>query len=377
MTDKKTGNLRKASRLVMQLGDRRSRWHLSSEPAPLLARELYGARTVLLVDAAVAQRQRTWLATLLRPHGRNRLPLKILPGGEPVKTLAWLERCYEWLARQQLPREGILVAIGGGAVLDLAGFTAATWHRGVRWIAVPTTLLAMVDAAIGGKTAINTAGLKNPAGAFHPVECSLADPAVLTSLPRQQWRNGMAELIKAAVIGSRRLFGDLERSRETLQRRLGSGCASRRVQGIATALPWQDWITQAARVKARIVTADFRDAGPRRALNLGHTLGHVLEAHSGCSHGAAVAVGLATATRLAVSHGLCKPWDGQRVISLLQAIGLPITAPPPPSATLSRMLQGDKKTQGQHPAWVLPARIGKVILDQRIDPDEASAACRG
>jgi 3-dehydroquinate synthetase len=187
----------------------------------------------------------------------------------------------------------------------------------------------------------------------------------------------MAELIKAAVIGSPRLFQDLRLAEPTLSRLLGQGRTAAKVTGIVTALPWSEWIVLAARVKARIVAADFEDAGPRQALNLGHTLGHALEAHSGCSHGEAVAVGMATAVRLAVKRGLCRRKEGWPVIDLLQAIGLPVTAIPPPRVVLSRLLQGDKKHTAQRAAWVLPERIGKVRLNQQVDPAEAAVACRG
>jgi 3-dehydroquinate synthase len=333
---------------------------------------------VVLVDMAVARKQGSWLRALLATAaGRPSLPVLTLPGGEQVKSLTWLERAYDWLASRQLPREGLVVAVGGGALLDLAGFAAATWHRGIRWSSVPTTLLAMVDASLGGKTAINTADLKNPVGAFHPADSSYADPAVLSSLPRLHWRAGLAEMIKAAVVGSRPLFRDLRRHQLTLSQRLGHGRSTSKVDGILAALPWPEWIVQAARVKVRIVTTDFRETGPRQALNLGHTLGHALEAHLGCSHGEAVAVGMATAVRVAVTRGLCPPDEGWQIIELLKAVGLPVTADPPPLSVLTRLLKGDKKHTARQPAWVLPERIGKVHLDQRVEPAEAATACRG
>ncbi|MFH1841780.1 MAG: 3-dehydroquinate synthase family protein, partial [bacterium] len=288
--------------------------------------------------------------------------------------LSSLEQVYSWLASCALPRNGVLIGIGGGAVLDLAGLAASTWTRGIRFIAVPTTLLAMVDAAIGGKTAINTAGLKNPVGTFHPASTILADPAFLATLPRREWRNGLAELIKTAIIGSARLCGSLEKEKESLRNLFGRGQSRQVVPEAVSSLPWPDWIGTTARIKARIVQKDFQEAGLRRVLNLGHTLGHALEARGGFSHGEAVSIGLAAVFRVAASRGLCRQSTQERLADLLLACGLPITAAPPPRAELARLLAGDKKKGNDRVRWVLPERFGKVRHDETVSVAEILAA---
>ncbi len=351
------------------------------------ARQVVGrAPAVCIVDQPVRRHHSPALGRVFAAGGRSGSVLA-LPGGERVKTLAMLERIYAWLAGQQLARDGYLIGIGGGAVLDVAGLAAATWQRGIAFVSVPTTLLAMVDAAIGGKTAVNTAGLKNPVGSFHPAVRVLAAPALLSSLPRTEWRNGLAELIKTAVIGSRALLLDLLRREDTLRRLVGTGDRRRANPDILRALPWTDWIGRAARIKVRIVNADFQESGPRQALNLGHTLGHVLEAFSldvpgrrgdtrrgnavrPLSHGEAVAVGMATVFRVAVARGMCPAGDAARLERLLGACGLPVTAPAPPRKHLERLLAGDKKMQSGQVRWVLPQRLGRVVLDQRVSCDE-------
>lgn len=328
----------------------------------------------MLLDGTVARRHGLRLRGLVLPGGSRSRRVLVLPGGERAKTMIQLERAYCWLAGLALPRDGVLIGIGGGAILDLAGLVASTWNRGVRYIAIPTTLLAMVDASIGGKTAINVAGLKNPVGTFHPASHILADPAFLTTLPRREWRCGLAELIKTAAIGSGRLFAAIERQSERLQELLGRGPAHHSTPATLAALPWTEWIGRAARVKARVVTADFREAGPRRALNLGHTLGHVLEADGTLTHGEAVAVGMASAARLAARRGLCNQRDALRLINLLVTCGLPVKASPPARDQLARLLGGDKKRQGGKLRWILPERIGRVRLDQEVSVDEITAA---
>jgi len=368
----------------------RSTYRLATGPAAgaprrladLVHRQASGGPAAVLVDRSVATAH-PQLVQRLRARTGAGLALRIVPGGERAKTLDRLDQVYGWLARNTLPRDGLLVGVGGGALLDLVGLAASTWQRGVAFLAVPTTLLAMVDAAIGGKTAINTAGLKNPVGTFHPARIVAAEPGLLASLPRREWRNGLAELIKGAIIGSGRLFADLYRHRDRLADHIGHGPRTRPVPGLVEALPWADWIGRAARIKGRIVAADFRELGPRRALNLGHTLGHALEAaarnddlpdNRRLSHGEAVAIGLAAVTRLAVHRHRCPPTDGHRILTLLQACGLPVTIQPPTEATLARLIGGDKKRLAGQVRWVLPAGIGQVLLDQQVTPQEILAA---
>ncbi len=341
-----------------------------------LAGRLGRRPAVAVVDRAVARLHGGRLAAVLRDGGGAPLPRLVVPGGEAAKTVANLERVWRWLAARGLPRDGTVVGVGGGAVLDLAGFAAATWQRGVAFAAVPTTLLAAVDAGLGGKTAVDLGALKNPVGAFHPAGCVLVEPELLGTLTRRDWRCGLAETVKAAVIGSPSLFRDLEARGPDLAALLARGRADRPVPG-ALGLPWASWIDGAVRVKGRLVSADFREAGPRRALNLGHTLGHALELQLGLAHGEAVALGLAAAARLAASRGTCPRRDAERIVALLAACGLAVAAAPPPRRATAALVAGDKKVRGGEVRWVLPRRIGAVDIDARVGLGDMLAALAG
>ncbi len=364
-------------RLSLRLDDRPCSYVLGRGVLSLLPTLLGDRPAVVLLDRGAVRDRRERLTATLRDRRGRPLPVLTLAGGEGVKSLAALERVYVWLARRGLPRDGTLVGVGGGALLDLAGFAAATWQRGVDFVSVPTTLLAMVDASLGGKTALDVAGVKNNVGAFHPATHVLADPGFLATLPRREWRSGLAETIKAAVIASPSLFADLERRAPALRAAFGEAAGRPRGRDLAPAaalrLPWPGWIGAAARVKARIVGRDFREEGPRRALNLGHTLGHALEAAGGLSHGEGVAAGLAMAVAIAHLRGLCPTRDAVRILALIEACGLPLAPPLPPLATLERLIAGDKKRRRGVVGWVLPERIGRVRLDQPVDLRDVAA----
>jgi len=358
----------------MTLDGRPSRFVLGALTPAAVAEFGDPATAVCMIDETVVQRQpqlsQAWSAT---PASGRTLTL---PGGESVKSMAQLEHVYQWLAEQKVNRDQMIIGIGGGTVLDLVGLAAATWKRGVNFVAVPTTLLAMVDAAIGGKTAINTAGLKNPVGVFHPATGILADCDFLTSLSRDAWRDGLAEMIKTALIGDPRLFQELHDQRETLTKILGPDSTPETAPAIAGAAPWKDWIARAAAVKADVVNRDFREQGPRRALNLGHTLGHVIEASSHqtddpLSHGAAVAIGMAFVFQLATERGQCPAETTAQVMSLLSACGLPTSYHRLEESELQRLLQSDKKASSQAGVrWVLPKDIGQMDLDGQVTLNE-------
>ncbi len=337
-----------------------------------------GGSAVAVVDRGAWRAHAGPLRRALRDEEGRPWPLRVVPGGEGAKSVENLARLWAWFADRGLPRDGVVVGVGGGAVLDLAGLAAATWQRGVRFVAIPTTLLAMVDAAIGGKTAIDVGGRKNNVGAFHPAIRVLADPAFLATLPRREWRCGLAETIKAAVIGSPGLFASLERESAALSRAFAGPRRGRAdlAPPAARRLPWAEWIGAAAAVKAGIVRRDFREAGPRRALNLGHTLGHALEADGSLTHGEAVAVGMATVVAVARARGLCPARDAARILDLLAACGLPRHAPLPAAARLDRLLAADKKRLGGRIRWVLPLGVGAVAIDGRVSRQELRAAAR-
>ncbi len=341
-----------------------------------LARFVTAGTPLCIIDETVARMHPRWLEPIRQGCSGAAPRVLKLPGGEGTKTLAQLGRVYEWLADSALPRDGTLVGIGGGTILDLVGLAASTWRRGVNLVAIPTTLLAMVDAAIGGKTAINAAGLKNPVGTFHPARGILADVRFLSTLAARDWRDGLAEMIKTAVIGAPDLFQEMVDRREDLRRAIGTAAHDRTDAGILGALPWADWVARSAAVKVDIVNKDFREGGLRKALNLGHTLGHVLEAHSHgtdrpLSHGQAVSIGLAVVARISAGRGLFPVEEALGLIDLLQCCGLPITWPAPPAAELDRLLAGDKKGSARDGlCWVLPLRLGRVDVSARIGTDE-------
>ncbi len=331
---------------------------------------------VYIIDQLVAELHPACLEQIQNSCTNCQQPALLVPGGEPFKSLTELEKIYNWLSEQALTRDGTIVAIGGGTVLDLVGLAASTWRRGVNFVSIPTTLLAMVDASIGGKTAINTSGIKNPVGTFYPARGILADVGFLGTLTCSDLRDGMAELIKTAAIGDAALFAELYAARENLNKTLGQNAANEPVPGILGALPWRQWVGRAAAVKVNLVNRDFRESGPRKALNLGHTLGHVLEAHSHqsdrpLSHGQAVAIGMAVVFRIAAERNLCPVPQALEMIQLLEACGLPVTWPAPPADLLEKLLSGDKKVSARSGlSWVLPERIGKIRVDEKVQPTE-------
>jgi 3-dehydroquinate synthase len=365
-------------RITMRHGASSGEYVLGPLAGLELPRHAVHGPPVWLVDARVATLHPTLLQDLQAGSGHAPDPARVLAidGGEGAKTPARLAEVWEWLARTDLPRDGLLVGVGGGTVLDLAGFAAATWRRGVDWVAFPTTLLAMVDAAIGGKTAVNAAGIKNPVGAFHPPRAVLADCAFLGSLPRRHWRAGLAETVKTAVIGEPRLYADLWNHRDTLDQLLCAGDRDLVVPGVLANLPWRDWIGRAARTKADIVAADPREKGQRRALNLGHTLGHVLESWTATTddpldHGQAVSIGMAVVFRVAAERGVCPLPVALQVIQLLKRCGLPVRCAAPPRERIERLLAGDKKSLAASGLrWVLPEGIGRVRIDAQVTLDE-------
>jgi 3-dehydroquinate synthase len=243
----------------------------------------------------------------------------LVPDGERFKNLSTVGRVYEALIQRAADRSAVVIAVGGGVIGDLVGFAAATYLRGVRLVQVPTTLLAQVDSAIGGKVGVNHALGKNLIGAFHPPRLVLADPAVLATLPRREFRAGLYEVVKYGVIANP----------ELLERVSGSMSA---IFDRDPAL-LSDVVAESCRIKARVVSADEREAGLRRVLNFGHTVGHALEAvtkYRRFRHGEAVAYGMLAALCLGVQRGVTPRAAYERVTTLIQQLG-----PLPPIADLS------------------------------------------
>lgn len=272
----------------------------------------------------------------------------LLPPGEQHKTLGTLNTVYDWLLKERIERSDFLVCIGGGVVTDLGGFAAATVLRGVPFVHVPTTLLGMVDASIGGKTGVDHPLGKNMIGAFAQPAAVLIDPAVLRSLPDRELRAGWAEVIKHGFILDEQLTTELEE-----------------VAGDPGAMRSARLIGWSAAIKAAVVSGDEREAGQRTLLNYGHTLGHAIEAVSGYSaylHGEAVAIGMRAAGMMAVEIGLLPAADFERQQALIRACGLPETAPGLDIDAVLAAAAGDKKVRGGAIRWVLLERIGRATV---------------
>jgi 3-dehydroquinate synthase len=287
----------------------------------------------------------------------------VIEAGEEQKTPATVARIHDAAFAQKLERGSLIVALGGGVVGDMAGFAAATWLRGIAVVQVPTTLLAMVDAAIGGKTGVNHPGGKNLIGAFHQPRLVLIDPDTLATLPQREFRAGMAEVIKYGVIGDAALFADLE--------------AAGPLDAMAAVGPplLQTLLERSAAAKARVVAADEREGGLRAILNYGHTLGHVVEALCGYGtwlHGEAVAIGMAAAGAIAVEMGLWTAAQQQRQLAVIAAAGLPHRWPDLELEAVLACLQGDKKVRDGRVRFVLPSAIGTVQIR-----DDVTAASIG
>jgi 3-dehydroquinate synthase len=301
-------------------------------------------RIAIVADPFTATRHASAVRRSCTAAGLEATVLRVARG-EQAKSAASLERLWNAFGAARIGRDGGVIALGGGTVGDVAGFAAATYLRGVRVAQVPTTLLAMVDSSIGGKTGIDLKGGKNLAGAFHQPDAVLADPAALVSLPRRERSSGLAEIIKAAFLVDRDSVSQLERSTAALL----DGDLGPTLGAIALAVD----------VKAGVVADDEREAGLRELLNYGHTLGHAYEAASRyrVTHGEAVSVGLVFATALADVLDLAPTSLRERLEALLSAAGLPTRAKLP-AATWS-FLQQDKKARAGRVRWILPRTIGR------------------
>ncbi len=289
----------------------------------------------------------------------------LTPAGESAKSQAEAGRLWSRLALERAGRDTLVVAVGGGVVGDLAGFAAATWHRGVDVIQVPTTLLAMVDAAIGGKTGINLPAGKNLVGAFHQPAAVVADLDTLRTLPPRHLRAGLAEVIKYGLIADPALFRLLERRSGAILK-LDAELLARVVARCVT-------------LKARVVAADEREAGERMLLNLGHTFGHAIEAATGFVrylHGEAVGIGLVAASVLAERAGVAAKGLEGRVRRLVRGCGLPDRAPGLDPVRLRARARGDKKVRGGQMRYVVCRRIGKAEVREDLPAWAIASAWR-
>lgn len=285
----------------------------------------------------------------------------ILPAGERYKTPATLQKIYDAALEHRLERSSTFVALGGGIIGDMAGFAAATWLRGVNVVQVPTSLLAMVDAAIGGKTGVNHPKGKNLIGAFHQPRLVLIDPQVLKTLPTREFRAAMAEVIKYGVIWDAELFSQLEAA-DRLDR----------LSFLSEEL-LQEILTRSCQAKAHVVSKDEKESGLRAILNYGHTIGHAVESLTGyrtVNHGEAVAIGMVAAGKIAVEMNLWEPESCDRQLALIQKIGLPSQLPTDlKTEEIITTLQSDKKVKSGQVRFVLPTQIGTAIVTDQVSSD--------
>ena len=321
---------------------------LFTRAGALLAELLPQSSRIFVLTVAPVYRR--WGAKLLRSLKASGFKPQVLqmPNGEPAKRLETVETLAEKLARLGADRKAVIVALGGGVVGDVGGLLASLYMRGIELVQVPTTVLAQVDASVGGKTAVNLAAGKNLLGTFHHPRVVLIDPGVLSTLPNREFRAGLYEALKCGIIGDVELFLRFEQNRDKILKR------------DPLELEWL--IAASVKLKAEVVSADEREGGLRRVLNLGHTIGHALEAETGYGqllHGEAVAWGMIAATHIARTVGRTDSVTAGRIADAVLSLGRLPEVKVNTRKVLAR-LQTDKKTQDSVVHFVLPREIGKV-----------------
>jgi len=334
---------------------------LLAEAGRLIAGRLGKARCGIVTDENVAKHHLAALEASLRAEGRHKGTIVLTPG-EPTKSFRELVPLCERLLEMGLERGDLVVAFGGGVIGDLAGFAAAILRRGVRFVQIPTSLLAQVDSSVGGKTGINTPQGKNLIGVFHQPALVVADTDVLKTLPPREMRAGYAEVAKYGLLGDAGFFVWLEQAHE--------GIFSFDQETLVTA------IETSVKAKAAIVARDEHETGDRALLNLGHTFGHALEAWTGYSdrllHGEGVAIGMCLAFRFSEHLGLCPGGTAERVARHIQAVGLPTRIADIPggkadAGELVRLMGQDKKVRDGRLTFILVRGIGEAFVSRDID----------
>jgi 3-dehydroquinate synthase len=317
--------------------------------------EILGASSRLFVVTVPPVRRR-WGSKLLSSLSSVGFTPKLLqmPDGEPHKRLATVEQLAEKLVRLGADRDAVIVAFGGGVVGDAVGLLASLYKRGVDLVQIPTTVQAQLDASIGGKTGVNLRAGKNLLGTFHQPRAVLIDPAVLSTLPEREFRAGLYEALKCGVIGKPQLFAEFEKG------------GVRALRRDPARLEWV--IAESVKLKAEVVSADERENGLRRVLNLGHTIGHGLEAATGYRrylHGEAVAWGMIAAANIASAVDKIDRHTAQRISEVVLGLG-PLPKVDTENRAILRLLQADKKTRNGVVHFVLPTEIGKVEIVQHV-----------
>ena len=330
---------------------------LSGALPPLVA----GADRAAVLYAPPLKAHADALAERLAGAGVRPLPIE-LPDAEAGKSVEVAARCWDRLGEVGFTRTDVVVGVGGGAVTDLAGFVAACWLRGVRWVALPTSLLGMVDAAVGGKTGVNTAAGKNLVGAFHPPVGVFCDLSLLDGLPRVDLVAGLAEVVKCGFIADPAILDLVER--DPVAATDPAGAAVREL------------VERAIRVKAEVVAGDLRESGPREVLNYGHTLAHAIERAEGYRwrHGDAVSVGLVYAAELSRALGRLDDATADRHRAVLSALGLPVSYRAGAFGQLLETMRIDKKARGNRLRFVLLDGLARPVTVDDPDPALLAAA---
>ena len=358
-----------ARELKVELGDRSYPIRVGENcPVDVLFPLIRSKKVLLVADTHTAELYGNKYLEILKPAPCE-VTLSVFPAGEQSKNLATVENICRDAVRAGLDRSSVFIALGGGVCGDMTGLAAALYMRGTRFIQIPTTLLAMVDSSVGGKTGVDLPEGKNMIGAFFQPMAVLINPLLLRTLPPRQLSNGFAEMVKTAMILDGAFFERLETSAAELY-------------ALSENAPVSEVIARCCELKAEVVSGDEKESGRRAVLNYGHTFGHALEAVTGYrtfEHGEAVAVGMCMAADLALAEGLITAAEVQRQEELLKAFHLPVTAENSgltPDKLLRAMLN-DKKTSGGRIRVVLPVRIGHAEVFGNISSDRLEEALCG
>jgi len=337
---------------------------LIDHAAEFLAPLVSGHKSHIITDSNLVQLYYDRLAAALRGAG-SEVSRSIIRAGEQHKTLSTVTGMLGELIKAGLDRGSRIVALGGGVTGDMAGFTASIYMRGISFIQIPTSLLAMVDSSVGGKTGVDLPEGKNLVGAFWQPELVLIDPALLRSLPERELRCGWAEIVKYGVIVDRELFRKLEEQTALL-----------------TSLDldfYTEIICRCCELKAEIVADDEHEIGRRAILNYGHTFGHAIEAVSdfNIGHGEGVSIGMCMAADLAVKTGMLAKPDAERQETLLRRLGMPVSVSGLDPEAIVRAMSGDKKKRDGKLTFILPHAIGNVSIERGMDVQLVLDAVRG
>ncbi len=332
-----------------------------SELGELVRSEKWGRDVFIITDPLVND----LYGDLVRKGFKTKPKTLEVPRGERFKNLRVAEKLYDGLARYGAHRDSLIISLGGGVIGDLAGFVAATYMRGIDYIQVPTTLLSQVDASIGGKTGVNHPKCKNMIGAFYQPKAVFIDVSLIATLPARELRTGLAEVVKYGVIEDADFFKFLEANAHHLNTKAFENEDTKR----AALKLWQTIVSESAKIKAKVVEKDEREAGLRMILNFGHTVGHAIESltrYRAYNHGEAVSIGMVAAARIASRLRLLETDVVDRLKALLDKLGLPTEIDSLPVDKIVAALSIDKKVIGGKVNFVLPEKLAKVVIKDDV-----------